>query len=454
MSAGKVRQGISFSRQHWFVLGLVVFFVALSVQYSFKVMSGGSAIERWMPQILHGLDDGENIYDRYTYPNPPIMVLLLYPLAKLPPLAGALLWFYLKLGMTLAAFYWVFRLMQTASCPFPPWAKALTVLLSIRPIMGDLLHGNVNLFILFLVTASLFAFSRKRDLAAGVILALSIACKVTPALFIPYLLWKRAWKALAGCALGLVLFFWIIPGSLLGWEQNAVDLHSWYTQMVKPYVFEGVVTPEHNNQSLPGLVYRLLTASPSFSTYVDGRSTPQQYDNWVDIGPDAARWLLKGCMGVFALLVLWTCRTPSRERSGWRPAAEFSIVLLGMLLFSERTWKHHCVTLMFPFAVLCYYLATARPSWKLAAYLFATLGAVALLMASTSTSLLEYWPHTAKMAQAYGAYVWSYLFLIAALALLLKQPTKVADHPGVRLHPALAMPGDPHLATHIKNRAG
>ena len=25
-----------------------------------------------------------------------------------------------------------------------------------------------------------------------------------------------------------------------------------------------------------------------------------------------------------------------------------------MLLFSERTWKHHCVTLMLPFAVLSY----------------------------------------------------------------------------------------------------
>src|SRR5205823_14206012 len=27
----------------------------------------------------------------------------------------------------------------------------------------------------------------------------------------------------------------------------------------------------------------------------------------------------------------------------WPLAAEFSLIVLGMLLFSERTWKHHCV---------------------------------------------------------------------------------------------------------------
>ena len=55
-------------------------------------------------------------------------------------------------------------------------------------------------------------------------------------------------------------------------------------------------------------------------------------------------------------------------------------VVLGMLLFSERTWKHHCVTLMLPFAVLAYYLATCPPRPLLRGYLAASLVAVAVLM--------------------------------------------------------------------------
>src|SRR5262249_10644610 len=158
-----------------------------------KAAQGRGAISRWREQILQ-VDD-EDIYRRYNYPNPPVMALLLRPIAELPPLAGALAWFYLKVGMTLLALHWTFRIVEAGGRTFPPWAKALTVLLSLRPIMGDLSHGNVNLFILFLVVAALYAFHQRRDLLCGVLLGLAIACKVTPALFVPYFVWKRSWKA-------------------------------------------------------------------------------------------------------------------------------------------------------------------------------------------------------------------------------------------------------------------
>src|SRR5262249_41636819 len=201
MKAGIVARTFSLSRQQWFVLGLLLFFVGLSIQYGTKALdarsTSRSAFERWRNQILE-LDHGTDIYQSFNYPNPPIMALLLYPLALLPPPWGALCWFYLKVGMALAAVVLVFRLVETPGRPFPPWAKALTIFLSLRPVMGDLSHGNINLFILFLVVAALYAFRRGRDLSAGVLLALSIACKVTPALFVPYFVWKRAWKTVAG----------------------------------------------------------------------------------------------------------------------------------------------------------------------------------------------------------------------------------------------------------------
>src|SRR5262249_33546372 len=178
-----------------------------------------SAIVRWQPQLI-GLEAGEDISDRYAYPNPPMMAVFLMPLAKLGqlhPLAAALSWFYLKVALTLLVFRWVFRLVADAGRPFPAWAKALTVLLSIRPVVGDLQHGNVNLFVLFLIAVALVCFSRKRDFAAGLLLALAVACKLTPVLFIPYFLWKRAWRCLAGCAAGLVLFLYpgVVPGAVL-----------------------------------------------------------------------------------------------------------------------------------------------------------------------------------------------------------------------------------------------
>jgi len=433
MSTGTLPPTSSLSRQRLFVLGLLALFVGVSVQYSIKALSGDSksAFLRWRPQLIE-MGEGEDIYQQYNYPNPPIMALLLSPLAHLPPLVGALGWFYLKVAMTLLALHWVFLLVEPADRPFPPWAKGLTVLLSLRPIMGDLLHGNVNLFILFLVIAALYAFHRRHDLTAGVILGLAIACKVTPALFIPYFVWKRAWRALIGCLVGLGLFLWLVPACFLGWQENAHKLHSWTENMVIPFVVKGQVTSEHHNQSLPGVAYRLGTHSPSFSTFVKDSAgqdvyTPVDYHNVLDLDPWFMRWLLKICMVMFAVLVAWSCRTPTSARQGWRLGAEFSIVLLGMLLFSERTWKHHCVTLLLPFAVLAYYLAACRPGVALRTYLIGTLAAVALLMAATSTSLPG-WRDSAKLAQVYGAYVWAYLLLLSALVILLRRPdTEAAE---------------------------
>lgn len=397
------------------LVALLLLFAGLSIPYAIKASAQRSAIVRWAPQIQQL--DAEGIYQRYAYPNPPIMAILLWPFAQLPPVASALCWFYLKAGMVLLALHWTFRLIERHVQPFPPWAKALTTLLSLRPIMGDLSHGNVNLFILFLVVAALYAYQRGRDFTAGIVLALAMCCKVTPALFLPYLVWKRAWGALAGCAAGLILFLFLVPGLILGPARNAHDLQSWAEQMVIPYVRDGVVTSKHNNQSLPGLIYRLTTDSPSFIAYSGEKYVPEQYDNLLSLSPETAGWIIKSCMALFAIGVVLTCRTATQLRDGWRLAAEFSLVLLGMLLFSERTWKQHCVTLTLPFAVLSYCLATCRPRPLVRGYLIATLVLVSLLMTTTSTGLLTV--PAAKTAQVYGAYVWCYLLLAAALGVLL-----------------------------------
>jgi hypothetical protein len=421
----------STSAQRWFIAGLLALFVALSAQYTIKAVADRSAFVRWRKQ-LENFDRGENVYEVYVYPNPPIMALLLKPLVDIEPAwVGALIWYYLKVGMALASFYWVFRLVEGTGPPFPPWAKALVVLLSLRPITSDLIHGNVNLFILFLVVAGLYALHKGRQGGGGLMIALAIACKVTPALFVPYLLWKRAWRALAGCAVGLVLFLWLVPSCFLGWAENQQLLTSWTRQMIVPFVVRGEVTSVHENQSLPGLAARLLRHRPSF---VEWEKTPPHtlqakfYDNAFDLPASVPHWVVRGAELLFVAVVLWRCRQPLGPRSGWPLAAEFAVIVLGMLLFSERTWKHHCVTLVLPFAVLCYYLATAQPSLWLKRYLVGTLVAVVLLMLTTATLMSErgtpshwarMWEAAAKTAQVYGAYVWAYLLLLAALVVVL-----------------------------------
>ncbi len=378
----------------WFILALLALFAAVSVQYSVKVLHSRGAFTRWGDHILHSVD-GADAAEPYNYPNPPIMAVILYPMAKMPAPWGALTWFYVKVALTLLALLWVFRLVETRGRPLPLWARVVTVLLSLGPILGDLHHGNVNLFILFLVVAALAAFRRRRDLLSGLLLGLAVACKLTPALFIPYFLWKRQWRVLAGCTAGLLLFLWpgFVPAAILGWDANQKQIAGWYAEMVQPFIVEGKVTSEHNNQSLPGLVTRLATHSPSFTTYIKDEKTgqdvqtPIEYDNFVNLSPETVRWLMRGCMAVFALVVIWRCRTPTAPRDNWRLSAEYGFILIGMLLFSERTWKHHAVTLVLPFAVLCYHLATQSAGRWVRWGLIASLAAAGILMLSTASGV-------------------------------------------------------------------
>lgn len=407
-----------FLQQRYLLLGLILLLIAISIPYGLKAAEGKSAVVRWFDAI-DKFEDGKNIWKEDIHPNSPMMLLLLRPLAELPPVIGALTWYYLKVVMVLLAIYAVFRLVEDPGQPYPLWAKVVTVLLSLRPIQGDLMHGNINLFILFLVVAALFAFHHGRDWTAGVVLGLAIVCKVAPALFVPYFLWKRAWKTLAGCALGLVLFFGIVPACILGPAKNAEALGSWVNKMIEPYVLESkVFYSEYYNQSLPGLIVRLATHSPSTSRYDDqGRYEPLEYSNLLNLDPSVVGWLLKGCLLGFGALIVWSCRTPITPRHGWRLSAEYSLILLGMLLLNERTWKHHCVTLLVPFAVLAYYVATCRLESALRAYLLGTLAASFLLMTSTSTGLNE----VDKLTQLYGAYVGVYFMLGTALTILLRR---------------------------------
>ncbi len=425
-----------------------------------------TALLRWRPQI-QALERGENIYVKHNYPNPPIMAMVLWPFTELPPVTGGVLWLLLKAGMTVVMVVWVFRLCG----PLPEPLKALAVVLAVHPLLGDLNHGNVNIFIAFLVLACLELFRRGWDFAAGLALGLAVACKVTPALFLPYFGWKAVravtrtseprpqgsgipsedaapsrsrfanrlgafWrgggKLLLGALVGLFLFLFAVPAAVLGartshvhpqpsgWAENLTLLESWFDGMVKPFLLDGRITSVHANQSIPGVVNRLLTHEPSDVDYDedDGRMRPKEYHNLADIGPTGAKRVVQGCQAAFVLMILLLCRTDAtRTRAGLAMAAECGLIVLGMLLFSERTWKHHGTALILPVAAVVG-LWAARPSGtRTRAFVLLALYAVTVL--TLVPSLLG--GRAQDLALTYGTHTAAYLLLTAAVAVVLWQ---------------------------------
>ncbi|MSU80064.1 MAG: DUF2029 domain-containing protein [Gemmataceae bacterium] len=416
---------LQYVRSHCFLAGLVCVFACFFLQYSMKIRHADqpnrSAFLRWRGQLAE-LSDGVNVWDKYAYPNPPIMALILRPFHALPPFWGAATWFLCKAALALAAIWAVLSLLDASALPFPLWGKLLAVLAALRPIEGDLVHGNVNLFVLALVVACLVAFHRRRDGIAGVLLGLAIACKLTPALFLGYFLWKRAWCTLGAATASLAAFSLILPALFLGWQDNLTYLQSWHEQMVAPYA-AGVVTSEHKNQSLPGVLYRMLSDSPSFSGYEEDRKIILDTHNIASLPRPVIQGVIIACMGGFVALSLWHLRSGCVDRDALVLAAEFGIVVLGMLLFCERTWKHHCVTLLIPFAVSAYCVSAAGFARSLRWQVGVPALVALLLLLLTTSGIFDRHVNSdervGKLAQVYGAYVWAFLLLLFAMCRVL-----------------------------------
>ena len=129
---------------------------------------------------------GRHSVPRFNYPNPPVMAVMLEPFALLPPVAGAMAWFALKALMAAGRRRWVFRLVEPPGRPFRRGPKAArSSLLALKPVarrpdarQRQPVHPVPRRRRAWTATAAAATCS------PGCVLALAIACKVTPLLFV------------------------------------------------------------------------------------------------------------------------------------------------------------------------------------------------------------------------------------------------------------------------------
>ena len=426
-----------FRRLVWCLFGVIM--IAAAIVYAKKADDDRSAFIRWRPQVLQ-FWQGVNIYDVAMFPNPPIMPITLYPFMLLPKIPGALCWFGFKVVLFVVSFWLCYRMARTPERSFPSWALAGVLVFSLRPMLGDLHHGNNNLVILFLVVATLYAWRKGYDVLAGLVLALAISYKVTPALFVPYFLYKRSWRTVGATCLGIGVFLVILPSLIIGTQFNGECLAMWWHRMLSPYVSDGVASPQEVNQSMVGVLTRLLTETGTGA----GRYEVHLDVNLVAWPAKTVGILIKVLSLGFVGLLAFFCRTPAERRTDPRLIGEFALVVLTMLFVSERSWKHHFVTLLIPYMYLMARFLNRRLPWVTRVALSLAMWLSVFLMGTTSTEVGGIFKggQGHKYAQAYGMFLVAGLVLYAATAWQVRAARREddADRSGAREVPA------PHFA--------
>ncbi len=314
------------------------------------------AFGRWMYDIRYSQQTDKDPYRDFWFPTPPLVLALLIPFASLPNWLGALLWAILKLAAVVAAIWLVFKAISRPDRPLPLGVGLIALLFGLRPLISDMQHGNINILVLLPLALTLYLWVSKRDLAAGVALGLAVALKLTPALLGLYYLYRRQWSVVVGLLIGLMVFGLVVPTAVFGPGKTIDYFQGWYGVMIEPVVVGGWVSFQAENQSLPGTVLRWLVASGATELERIDQDGMLKYGS-MDLAQASeawVRWLIKALqLGVVGALV-WLCRTPLSNRKDPRAALEFALVLLAMLILSERTWKHHCVTFVIVYAAVWY----------------------------------------------------------------------------------------------------
>jgi len=353
--------------------------------------------------VHYWLDSGGQIYDYlspgtvYGFTYPPFAALSMLPMELVGWHTAVALSVLLNTVVSVLLLCWlVLPVVQRRG--WPGWyAMGIAAVLfgALEPVRDTFSFGQVNLLLLALVYADLWLLtggSSGSDGAgrsrwarfAGVGIGLATAIKLTPAVFIGYLLLARRYRAAAvaaGTATGATVFAALVmPGASRVFWTEAL----WDTGRVGSL---GYVS----NQSLRGLLARL---DPT--------------------GGGGLVWAL----AVLVVLVIWGYRVRQADDD----AVGFALSGVVACLVSPVTWVHHLVWLV-PALVLLADDGLTRLAEGAGRGRLAGAVAILVLLVSGPVWLWSPYPHGVVGFIGGNAYVW------VALALLLAVPQPAAAGP-------------------------
>ncbi|RJP70517.1 MAG: DUF2029 domain-containing protein [Comamonadaceae bacterium] len=266
--------------------------------------------------------------------NLPIVAYLFWPFAFLPFKAAAVVFSFIGLLCTLAAWR---TLVRGLDLNRRSAAVLLLAFAASGPLIYSVREGNISHFLLLPLAIAMLQLRRGADLRAGMVLGLVALLKLPFLLLGVYYLLRGRWRVVLG---GLLVCGTAALASLavFGWDMHV----RWYEYCIKPYGQDPI--PAFNVQSVQAFVLRLQMGASGLFVW--------------DVVPLAgwARPLSVALVGLlYAGVLLWLWRT--RQAASVLPAArppasdtEFLLVVALACLSSPLSWSHYFCWFLLPAA--------------------------------------------------------------------------------------------------------
>ncbi len=298
--------------------------------------------------------NGEDIYSDYLNTWPPFFSVVSVPLAlmdKGSPVGVRLFWLLGSWGALFLLMRMALKLFagKTLLLPFQKKVKDtqlsfvhplsfIPLLLSLRFLMDNSSHLQINLYMLVLAFGSVYFFYRSKVIPAALLLGFSVAIKVFTVFLLLYFFYKRAWR------MGLLSVFFVLlfSGStvLIFGLEGAIRYHeAWFVKSVLP-----LPDPHHMNQSLMAAFIRLLSEQ---ATGIDFRI------NFLSLAPSSIKAVYYGSLLLAAAFPLYAFRQKICPRQiSLGQLMQWGILFALIPILSPVAWKPYFVFLWIPFFVL------------------------------------------------------------------------------------------------------
>jgi alpha-1,2-mannosyltransferase len=260
--------------------------------------------------------NGANPYaigTRAPFVYPLFVCVILWPLAQLPFEVATVVWFVLSLIGLAAALGMILRMAGPVDVARAVMACAIVCVLLTEVLQNNLRNAQINFLVLACTVAFASYWSRGRRGVASWWLAVAIAIKITPGIFLIWLARRRDWRTFAvttATVLGLTI---ALPAVVAG--PRIVDDMRGYAQTFIGGVTPGLgTTSERRPFSVVGTLHRFTDVSWRFDAVVLGL----------------------GVLLVTGLLFDRGARVPGQET-----AALVSLYLTAALLVTPLSEVHH-----------------------------------------------------------------------------------------------------------------
>ncbi len=270
----------------------------------------------------------------YTFIYPLYLPVLLIPLALSPYWLANAVWFLINIGSLLTALACIVSvgrsslsydwLMYKDKAFLPIF---IVFLLFLNTIQNNLLNGQVNFLVICLCSAFCYYYLTQRDVMAALMLASAIAIKLTPLIFLFYLIVERKPLIILITITFSFAMVLIIPYLFAG--NGLIVLYNDYVQTVVLSTFSNSST-----ENQPDLFFTL----GGFLKYV----APEVFRGfWPTVLSSTI--VVAGCMFIHRKYI---------QRHSSNRVLPFLVYMVSILMISPMSETHHLAFLLIPCSVL------------------------------------------------------------------------------------------------------